>query len=72
MLLRDFLDTLEQLYIEEMKDVEVMGEPEIMIDAFEKIGDTHTFKYCGYDNRKIDVERSDDGVYLIINRFKRK
>lgn len=69
MLLKDFIKKLQELYDSEVSEeyLEVMGEPEIMIDTFEKV-DT-LFRYRGF-SKDISVTRSDDGVYMILNRFK--
>ena len=69
MRLIDLINTLQDLYNtydDEYK--EVMGEPEIVIDSFDRIGNTHTFEYAGY-NDKIVVEKTDCGSYDIINKF---
>lgn len=75
MLLREFITKLQQLYDNETKDPEylkMMGEPTIEIDAFTKAEDhPHLFKYAGFSHA-VSVERSSDGVYMILNRFSRE
>ena len=68
MLIKDLIGLLQKHYEEEIKHVDVMGEPEIMIDVFNKVED-HKFQYAGFSN-KISIERSSDGVYLILSAFK--
>lgn len=68
MLIKELIEVLQKHYDEEIKHVDVMGEPEIMIDVFEKVED-HKFQYSGFCN-KISIERSGDGVYLILSAFK--
>lgn len=70
MLLKDLINQLQLLYDKEVVGdyLEVMGEPEIMIDVFEK-NYSNLFNYAGFD-KEIDIERSGDGVYLLISRFK--
>ena len=68
MLIKDLIELLQKHYEEEMKHVDVLGEPEIMIDVFDKVED-HKFHYSGFSN-KITIERSSDGVYLILSAFK--
>lgn len=70
MLLKDLISQLQTIYDAHDEDYfKVMGEPEIMIDTFtEKDKDSHEFHYVGF-GKDIDVEYSDDGVYLILNRF---
>lgn len=60
------LQDLYDSYDEDYKNV--MGEPEIVIDTFGRIGDTHQFEYLGYDN-KIVIEKTDCGTYDILNAF---
>jgi len=68
MLIKDLIAELQALYDKEIQYVDVMGEPEIMIDVFSKIGDTHTFQYAGFD-KNIVIDRSADGVYSILTAF---
>jgi hypothetical protein len=49
--------------------LEVMGEPEICIDVFKPIGDTHTFEYGGFHTGEILIEPTSDGVYYIMSAF---
>ena len=75
MLLKEFITKLQKLYDNETKDpeyLEMMGEPTIEIDAFVKDPDhPHLFRYAGF-HPAVSVERSDDGVYMILNRFSRE
>lgn len=75
MLLKEFIIKLQKLYDNETKDpeyLEMMGEPTIEIDAFVKdIDHPHLFKYVGFSHA-VSVERSSDGVYMILNRFSRE
>ncbi len=48
--------------------IDVMGEPEIVIDVFEKLGNTHTFEYMGW-TPNIVIEKSDCGCYDILSCF---
>lgn len=70
MLLKNLIQDLTDIYNKEVQGdyLKVMGEPEIMIDTFEEVEGTHTFVYKGFDH-KIKIDRSSDGVYLILNRF---
>ena len=70
MLLKDLITNLQELYDKETSGdyLEVFGEPEIMIDTFEK-NYGNLFNYAGFD-KEINIERSSDGVYLLLSRFK--
>lgn len=73
MLLKDLIKQLQELYDKEVQGdyLEVFGEPEIMIDTFTNQGadcSNHLFEYVGFD-KNIFIDRSGDGVYLILNRF---
>lgn len=70
MLLKDLINKLQELYDNETsrESLEVFGEPEIMIDTFEK-NYGNLFNYSGFD-KEINIERSGDGVYLLLSRFK--
>ena len=69
MRLIDLISKLQALYnTYDAEYKEVMGEPEIVIDCFDRIGDTHTFEYAGYDTN-IVIEKTDCGLYDILNRF---
>jgi hypothetical protein len=72
MLLKEFITKLQLLYDNETKDpeyLEMMGEPTIEIDVFVKDKNhAHLFKYAGF-SPAVSVERSSDGVYMILNRF---
>ena len=72
MLLKDLIKKLQVLYEIETADgsLEVMGEPEIMIDTFEK-NYGNLYNYAGFD-KEINIERSGDGVYHILSRFKER
>lgn len=63
MLLRKLIETLEALEKEELKHADVMGEPEIMIDVFEKHCGMWFYKGFG---KNISITRSADGVYPIL------
>jgi len=69
MLLKDLIKRLQELYDKEVQGdyLEVMGEPEIMIDTFEQNYGS-LYNYAGFD-KEITIDRSSDGVYLILNRF---
>lgn len=60
------LQALYNTYDDEYKSV--MGEPEIVIDVFEKIGDSHQFEYAGFV-QDIVIEKTDDCVYDILSAF---
>ena len=47
---------------------EMMGDLVIVVDRFKKIGDTHTFKYVGWDS---NVQLQFDGTtgHFIIDAF---
>jgi hypothetical protein len=47
-----------------------MGEPEIMIDTFDLVGD-HKFEYAGF-GPEIYIDKTADGVYDVIRAFKTK
>ena len=65
MLLKDLIKKLQDLYNSYDESYkEVMGEPEIMIDAFEFLPEGGT-KYRGF-NPNIIIDYSSDGVYPII------
>lgn len=61
MLIRTLIEKLEQLEKEHEPHKHIMGEADIMIDSF----DWSNRSYKGYDH-DIRIERSDDGVYLIL------
>lgn len=67
MLVRDLINRLEQLDRNDTCDM--LGPAQIMIDVFEKVGDT--FVYQGF-SPKIVIERSGDGVYPILSAFVEK
>ncbi len=75
MLIKDLIKQLQELYATYDDEYKyVAGEPEIMIDIFEPIVDvfgnsTHTFAYMGFD-KDIIIDKSGDGVYDILSRFK--
>lgn len=61
------LQALYNTYDNEYKAM--MGEPEIMIDVFEKIlGPPASFVYKGF-SKDIVIEKSSDGVYDILSSF---
>lgn len=65
MLIKSLIDQLQALYDEEIKHVDAMGQPEIMIDVFKKDVNTRKFEYKGFSHN-IVIQRSSDGVYPII------
>lgn len=69
MLLKDLIAQLQELYDKEMEHFDVMGEPVIMIDVFRHASEgDRLFEYAGF-SPFIDIERSQDGVYPLINAF---
>jgi len=69
MLLKDLISKLESIYEEQKPFIEVIGEPEIVIDLFKEIDkEKHLFKYYGF-SQDIKLEYTADGVYNIINAF---
>lgn len=72
MLIKDLIQKLQDIYDNEIQGdyLDIMGEPEIMIDIFESDNNNNKhFVYKGFD-KEIDIERSSDGIYLILSRFK--
>lgn len=67
MQLKLLIEQLQTLYESEMIHYNVMGEPEIMIDCFKRTT-PGKFVYAGF-NDKIEIQRSSDGVYPILNAF---
>lgn len=67
MLIKDLIEQLQTLYEQEMIHADIMGEPEIMIDCFRKV-EQGVFHYVGF-SKDVSIQRSDDGVYLILNGF---
>lgn len=67
--LKKLIDQLQALYDEEIKHVDVMGEPEIVIDVFYQDSPRGPFKYGGFTTEDIKIERSSDGVYNILSAF---
>ena len=67
MLIKDLIEQLQTLYEQEMIHVDIMGEPEIMIDCFKQV-EPGVFHYAGF-GKDVGIQRSDDGVYLILNGF---
>jgi hypothetical protein len=67
MLIKDLIEQLQTLYEQEMVHADIMGDPEIMIDCFEKVN-PGVFHYAGF-SKDISIQRSNDGVYLILNGF---
>lgn len=65
MLLKQLINDLQDLYDREIQDVDVMGEPEIMIDAFKKLDENGIFQYAGF-SPDIEISYSGDGVYPIL------
>ena len=71
MLAKDLIKLLEEKVAEHESDPEyyaMVGELEIVVDRFQKIGDTHTFHYVGYDTN-INVEPDCTNANLIISAF---
>ena len=67
MLTKDLIKILEKLIESHESVKDMMGEHEIMIDVFKKVGD-HQFQYAGF-SPNIKVDRSADGVYDILCAF---
>ncbi len=67
MQLKLLIEQLQTLYESEMIHYDIMGEPEIMIDCFKRTAPGE-FVYAGF-NDKIEIQRSSDGVYPILNAF---
>lgn len=67
MQLKLLIEQLQTLYEAEMVHADVMGEPEIMIDCFKNV-EPGVFHYAGFSD-KIEIQRSSDGVYPILNAF---
>ncbi len=69
MKLAELIEKLQDLYEQEMQHFDEMGEPEIMIDVF-RVADEgdRKFEYAGF-SPFIEIDRSQDGVYPIINAF---
>ena len=68
MLCKDLIKILEKMIEDNKPHEHMMGEAEIMIDVFSKIGNTHTFEYRGFDHN-IRITPSSDGVYQILTAF---
>lgn len=70
MQLKLFIEQLQALYAtydDEYK--QIAGEPEIMVDCFERHVDSeHKFYYAGF-HPEIRIEKSSDYCYDIINLF---
>jgi hypothetical protein len=67
MLIKDLIEQLQTLYEQEMIHADIMGDPEIMIDCFKQV-EPGVFHYAGF-GKEVSIQRSDDGVYLILNGF---
>jgi hypothetical protein len=67
MKIKELIEQLQTLYEKELEYVDVMGEPEIMVDCFKRV-EQGVFHYAGFTD-KVEIQRSEDGVYLIINGF---
>jgi hypothetical protein len=67
MLIKDLIEQLQTLYEQEMIHADIMGDPEIMIDCFKRV-EQGVFHYAGF-SKDVSIQRSDDGVYLILNAF---
>ena len=70
MLLKDLIKDLQTLYDEEYKHIDILGEPEIMVDIFGK-NENGGFDYKGF-SPEIRIERSSDFVYSILTAFEKK
>lgn len=68
MLAKDLITLLEQKIKEHTPMKDMMGDLVVVVDKFEKIGDTHTFHYVGWDP---NVQLEFDGTtgHFIINAF---
>lgn len=62
----DKLQVLYNTYDDEYKAI--AGEPEIVIDVFEKHDATGWFEYIGY-TPNIVIEKTDCGTYDILSKF---
>lgn len=68
---KDLIKLLEAELEKHKPYEDVMGELDITIDLFKRNGDVDgipVFTYAGFGN-DIKLHRSNDGVYLILNRF---
>ena len=68
MKIRDLINMLEELYDEEMKHYDVVGEPEIAIDVF-SINREGERQYAGIHLGDIYIDRTADGVYPVLCAF---
>ena len=68
MLAKDLIALLEQKIKEHEPMKEMMGELDLVVDRFEKVGDTHAFKYVGWDPN-IQLEFDITTGHFIINAF---
>lgn len=71
MLLKDLINQLQDLYATYDDDYKhVAGEPDIVVDVFtpQMINGVKCFAYAGFSQQVI-LEKTDDGVYNIINAF---
>ena len=69
MLIKDLITQLQSLYEQQKHLMEVMGEPEILIDVFTEAKDhKHLFRYAGL-SKNIKLEFTADGVYHVISSF---
>jgi hypothetical protein len=67
MLIKDLIARLQELYDQEAPHIDVMGEPEICIDVFKKVG--NRFEYAGIHTGDFVFDRTADGVYNVISAF---
>ena len=67
MLIKDLIEQLQTLHEQGMIHADIMGNPEIMIDCFKQV-EPGVFHYAGF-SKDVSIQRSDDGVYLILNGF---
>lgn len=69
MLIKDLIKLLEEEYKKQEPYIEMMGEPEVMMDVFEPSDQPHLFRYAGFDKEFI-FDWSGDGVYRILRGFR--
>lgn len=72
MQLKQLIQQLQEIYNKEVESIDILGEPTIEIDHFEKVtyGENRPplFMYKGFSG-DISIEQSPDGVYHILSRF---
>jgi hypothetical protein len=72
MYLKDLITRLQQIYDMHSQQKDLLGEPEIVIDKFERV-ESKTFNRL-YEHRGITpdiaVTRTTDGVFLVLSSVK--